>query len=169
MGHARCSYHRWRHVVTSLEKIGRAYSCMSIAWRYRASALRWTYCIEMLGPAAPHPPRVLGLRTVAMCHNPWRQQLLFRDWSERRCYPRLRWPLDAGAPVEADVGITVGEVDCITSFRAGCTWPFVYNRQLTVARTMKCETRENWVIDLLLYVYSAGLSDVIERHGLNAR
>ena len=34
---------------------------------------------------------------------------------------------------------------------------------------MKCETRENWVIDLLLYVYSAGLSDVIERYGLNAR
>jgi len=92
---------------------------MSIAWRYLASALRCTYCIEMLGPAVSHSPRVLERQTVvtvAMCHDAWRQQLLFRDWSERRCYLQLRRPRDPGAPVEADVGITVDEIDCITAW-----------------------------------------------------
>ena len=56
----------------------------------------------------------------------------------------------------------------ITSFLTGRTQQVAYNSQLSVTQTVMCRVPRGSVIGLLLYVlYTAELSEVITRHGLN--
>jgi len=70
--------------------------------------------------------------------------------------------------LQVRVGITGVVLDCITSFLTDRTQQVTYNSQLSVMQTVLCGVPRGSVIGPLLYVlYTAGLSEVIMRHGLN--
>jgi len=70
--------------------------------------------------------------------------------------------------LQLSVGITGVVLAWITSFLTGGTQQVAYNSQLSVTQTVMCGVPQGSVIGPLLYVlYTAKLSEVITRHGLN--